>query len=126
MSAEKRLTLWSSPDADDTSYNNIENSDDVEAKKMMYIDIAISGQGLENLRTKSESIDLLHMFVSYCLIHFTTSINWRYNACSVMISEIFTESDEALCIVLIENNAEDYAKMHCEQKKLKGGETKIY
>ena len=117
MSAEKRLTIWSSPDADDTSNDNIENSDDIKTKMMKIINIAISGQGLENLRTKSENIDLLHTFVSYCLIHFTTSINWRYNACSVVISEIFTDSDEALCILLIENNAEDYAKMYREQKK---------
>ena len=116
MSTEKRLTLWSSPDADDTSYDNIENSDDVKAKLMKIIDIAISGQGLENLRTKSENIDLLHTYVSYCLIHFATSINWRYKACNVVISEIFTESDEAWCILLIENNAENYAKMHREQK----------
>ena len=43
---------------------------------------------------------------------------WRYNACNVVISEIFTASDEALCILLIENNAEDYAKMFQEQKKV--------
>ena len=73
---------------------------------MKITSIAISGQGLENLRTKSENIDLLHIFMSYCLIHFTTSINWRYNACNIVISEIFTESDEAMCILLIENHAE--------------------
>ena len=109
MSAEKRLTIWSSLDVDDTSSNNIENSDDVKAKMVKIIDIAITGKGLENLRTKSENIELLHTFVSYCLIHFTTSINWRYNTCSVVISEIFTDSDKVLCILLIENNAEDYA-----------------
>ena len=115
ISAKKRLTLWSSPDTDDTSDDIIENSDDVKAKMIKIINIAISGQGLENLRTKSENIELLHTFVSYCLIHFTTSINWWYNACSVVISEIFTDSDEALYILLIENSAEDYAKMYREQ-----------
>ena len=49
MSAEKRLTLWSSPDTDDTSSDNIENNDDVKAKIMTILDIAIAGEGLENL-----------------------------------------------------------------------------
>ena len=95
MSTKKRLTLWSPPYADDVSSNNIENSDNVKAKMMRIIDIAITGKGLENLQTKSENIELLHIFLGYRLIHITTSINWWYNACSVVISEIFTESDEA-------------------------------
>ena len=73
---------------------------------------------MENLKTKSENIDLLHTFVSYCFIHVTISINWQYNAFSVVISEIFIESDEALYILLIENNADYYAKMHREQKQV--------
>ena len=66
-----------------------------------------------------ENIELFQTFVSYCLIHFTTSLNWQYKACSVVISEIFTVSDEALCILLLENNAADYAVMHKEQRKNK-------
>ena len=45
-------------------------------------------------------------------------MNWRYKACNSNISDIFTESDEALCILLVENNAEDYAKMYQEQRKI--------
>ena len=62
--------------------------------------------------------------MSYCLIHFTTSIYWRYNACNIVIPEIFTESDEELCILLIENNVEDYAKMHRKQKKVSRKDTR--
>jgi len=121
MSAEKRLTAWNFQDDDETTRSNIvENADDVKSKMMKLIDIAKEGSGLEKLRTKSENIDLLETFVSYCLIHFTTSLYWRYNACNVVISDIFTASDEALCILLIENNAEDYAKMYREQKRLVG------
>ena len=58
------------------------------------------------------------LFVSFCLIHFTTSYNWRYNAYSLVISDIFTPSDKALCILLLENNAADYVKMHNEQRKI--------
>ena len=117
MSAEKRLTIWNLPDTEETTENNIENVSEVKSKMMKLIKLAKDG-GLEKLRMKSENIDLLQTFVSYCLIHFTTSLYWRYNACNVVISEIFTASDEALCILLIENNAEDYAKMFQEQKKV--------
>ena len=118
MSAKKRLTILNSPDADDTSSNDIEIINDVKANMMKIIDIAILGKGLENLRKKSENINRLHTFVSYCLIHFKTSTNWQYNECSAVVSEVFTESDNVLCILLIENNAEDYAKMHRDQKKV--------
>ena len=117
MSAEKRLTIWNLPDTEETTENNIENVNEVKSKMMKLIKLAKDG-GLEKLRMKSENIDLLQTFVSYCLIHFTTSLYWRYNACNVVISEIFTASDEALCILLIENNADDYVKMFQEQKKV--------
>ena len=100
------LLAWNFQDDDETTESNIvENADDVKSKMMKLINIAKDGSGLEKLRTKSENIDLLQTFVSYCLIHFTTSLYLRYNACNVVISEIFTASDEALCILLNENNA---------------------
>ena len=82
------------------------------------IDLAVEGEGLENLRCNIDMLETFRTFVSYCLIHFTTSMNWRYKACNSNISDIFTESDEALCILLVENNAEDYAKMYQEQRKI--------
>ena len=124
MSAERRLTIWNSEDTDGNVGNDDEMNENVKGKMMRIIEIAVAGEGLENLRTKEENIDVLHTFVSYCLIHFTTSINWRYKACSAVISDIFTESDEALCILLIENNAGDYAKMHREQRKISRKESK--
>ena len=113
MSAERRITIW-------IYVPGNRNEDNIEVKEKMQqlIDIAVEGEGLENLRCKMEMIDVFRTFVSYCLIHFTTSINWRYKACNTCISEIFTESDEALCILLIENNADDYAKMYHEQRKI--------
>ena len=59
MSAERRLTVWSFPDSDKTIDNNIENANEVTSKMMKIIKIAKDGNGLENLRTKSENIDLL-------------------------------------------------------------------
>ena len=117
MSAERRLTVFN-----DVQVIQIEDRDerinDVKEKMKKIIDIAVEGEGLENIRCKMDMFDMFQTFVSYCLIHFTTSINWRYKACNTCISEIFTESDEALCILLIENNADNYAKMFREQRKI--------
>ena len=92
------------------------DTDKVKESMMKIIEIATNGEELENLRNNVEKIELFKTFVNYCLIHFTTSMNWRYKACDSLISDIFTESDEALCILLLENNASDYAKMHREQR----------
>ena len=124
MSAERRLRIWNSEETDSNVDNNDEINANVKGKMMKVIEIALAGEGLENLRTKEENIDVLQTLVSYCLIHFTTSINWRYKACSAVVSDIFTESDEAFCILLIENNAGDYAKMHREQRKISRKESK--
>ena len=98
MSAERRLTIWNSENTDSNVDNDDEMKENVKCKMMKVIDIAVAGEGLEKLRTKEENIDLFHTFVSYCLINLMTSINWRYKACSAMISDIFTESDKALCV----------------------------
>ena len=124
MSAERRLTIWNSEDTDNNVDNDNETNENVKRKMMQVIERALTGEGLDNLRTKEENTDVFHTFVSYCLIHFTTSINWRYKACTAVISDIFTETDEALCILLIENNACDYAKMHREQRKISRKESK--
>ena len=86
--------------------------DTVKKKMKNIIDFAVTGDTLRNLRQESDNIELSEMFVSYCLIHFTTSYNWRYNTSSVVIPDIFTPSNEALCILLLENTATYYVKIH--------------
>ena len=76
------------------------------------IDMDVEGNTLENLRQKLENIQLFETFMSICLIHFTRLDNWRYNASSLVISKIFTPSDEGLCILLLENIAADYVVMN--------------
>ena len=100
------------------------DTDTVRGNMKALIDIAENGEELSNLRTNIANIELFETFINYCLIHFTTSMNWRYKACESLISDIFTESDEALCILLIENNASDYGKMQREQRKIGRKESK--
>ena len=111
MSDERQLKA-------DASGGDSDNIDTVKMKKKNIVDVAVTGDALQNLRQESDIIELFETFVSYCLIHFTTSINWQYNTSLVVISDIFTPSNEALCILLLENNATDYVKMHDEQRKI--------
>ena len=43
-------------------------------------------------------------------------MNWRYAAYNTVVSDIFTESDEAFSMMLLENNIDDYKQLI----KLKG------
>ena len=117
MSAERHLNV-------DASYEDSDTIEVVKEKMKKIIDIAVAGDALQNLRQEPGNFEIFETLVSFCLINFTTSFNWRYNAYSVGISEIFTPSDEALCILLLENNAADYIKMHDEQRKINRKESK--
>ena len=70
------------------------------------VTLAATKDGLVNLRCEKNT-ETFTTFVNYCLIHLTSSITWRYQAYNTNISQLFTESDEALCILIIENNCED-------------------
>ena len=118
-SAEKRLIVSNSIED-----NNENSAEDVKERMLKIIEMGVEGEKLEDLRCSLENIDLFRTFVDFCLIHFTTSINWRYKACNMAISDIFTESDEALCILLIENNADDYVRMYHEKRKIGRREAK--
>ena len=113
MSAEKRLTIMNSE-----GENEVTEPETLKEDMKRLIDIAKAGEGLESIRKCSQNFRIFKTFVSCCLIHFTTSTNWRYKATSVVISDIFTESDEALCILLMENNADDFTKAYHEQRKI--------
>ena len=103
------------------------DQDDVENNKITAIAIinaSLEDEGLLKMRTNMDNLDLFQSFINYCLIHFTTSINWRYKACNTIVSDIFTETDEALCILLLENNAGDYKRAFDEQRRINRKEAK--
>ena len=45
-------------------------------------------------------------------------MNWRYTAYNIVLSDIFTESDEALCMLMLENNVDDHKKMVDLKRKI--------
>ena len=88
------------------------------------VKIAKEGVGLQNLRTNEENMTLFQTFVNLCLIHIITLISWRYKACDSVLSDIFTVTDEALCILFLENNADDYVRVYEEERKINRKESR--
>ena len=117
-SAERKLLINSANNATEELGNNETSRTEVKNKIMSVVNAIMSEEGLFVMRTSAENFDLFQSFVNYCLVHFTTSMNWRYKASNLCISEIFTESDEALCILLLENSIDDYKKMYEEERRI--------
>ena len=54
-----------------------------------------------------EDADLFRTFVEFALIHFASCTTWRYKCYNTPVSQIFTVSDEALAMLLLENSMQD-------------------
>ena len=82
------------------------------------IDLDADAEGFENKRKCPEHKEVFFTFVNICFVHFCSSMKWRYAAYNTLLSDIFTESDEAFAMLLLENNATDYKQMVLLDKKL--------
>ena len=87
-------------------------SDETKHNMHSLVKMAADKEDLVNLRGETTNTDLFKTFVNYCLIHLTPSVQWRYHAYNTNISDIFTVSDEALCMLIIENHANDFIRIH--------------
>ena len=72
------------------------------------IELAANKTKFEGIRCDVENKVVFRTFVNICLIFFCSSINWRYTVYNTVVSDIFTESDEAFFMLLLENNVDDY------------------
>ena len=124
-SAETRLRICNltKNSEEDTQDDTVQM--EIRDNMIKVVKIAKEGVGLQNLRTNQENMTLFQTFVNLCLIHFTTSISWRYKACDCVISDIFTVTDEALCILFLENNADDYVRVYEEERKINRKESRL-
>ena len=93
-------------------------SNRVQERINKLIGVGSSDEGFLSLRTNKDLYDEFETFVNFCLVHFVTSMDWRYNACNNVISDIFSVTDEAFCILLLENNLVDYKKAAEKQRKI--------
>jgi len=99
---------------------NIEedSKETVIEKTKALIELAAKEGGLEKMRRCVEHKEVFLTFVTICLVHSCSSMKWRYHAYNSVISDIFTESDEAFAMLLLENNAKDYKQMVVLKRKL--------
>ena len=63
------------------------------------------------MRCDVENKAVFRKFVNIYFLHFSRLMNWRYTAYSTDVSDTFTESDEAFCMLLLENNVDDYKQL---------------
>lgn len=82
-----------------------EDHDTVKNDIYQLIQQAATSKGLVNMRVNLDQSKLFDTFVNYCLVNFTTSLNWRYKSYNTNLSDIFTKSNESLCMLILENNA---------------------
>ena len=74
------------------------------------IELAQNPDEFINMR-RNQDKSYFKCFVEYFLVHFALSRTWKKNVMMKPISQIFTPSDEAFCMLIIENNAEDLQKV---------------
>ena len=72
----------------------------------------------ENMRVNEENLSHFCAFVDLCLIHCVTSLTWRYDSYNTPVSKIFTVSDEAFVMLLLEHNANDLKRVYQNQRKI--------
>ena len=112
VTGEKRLQMSFGGEEDRVISEITDNHDTVKEDIYQLIQQAATCEGLVNMRVNPDQSKLFDTFVNYCLVNFTTSLNWRYKSYNTNISDIFTESDESLCMLILENNATDFLKVY--------------
>ena len=71
--------------------------------------IVNSPEDFKHLR-RNECEEKYLLFLEICLFHFIPSSKWKKNGLNHKVSELFSISDEAMAMVLLENNASDMLK----------------
>ena len=112
VTGEKRLQMSFGGNEDRVHSETTDDHETVKNDIYQLIQQAATCEGLVNMRVKSEQSKLFDTFVNYCLVNFTTSLNWRYKSYNTNLSDIFSESDESLCMLILENNATDFLKVY--------------
>ena len=86
--------------------------DDPKQNMHSMVKIVTAKEGLMILRCETTNDNPFKTFMNYYLTHMTTSVQWRYHAYSTNITDIFTVSDEVLCVLTVENHANDLIYIH--------------
>ena len=91
---------------------------DIRAQIEMICDKIDDGTSFFVDMRKNENHELFQAFVEYCLIHSISSMDWRTKCYNTTVSKMFTVADEAMAILLLENNAKDLRLIKDKRRKL--------
>ena len=123
ITAESRLKHNYGKETSRESTSEI-NSGKMMAATKLLIDLVGEKDKFENMRVSDVHKEVFATFVNLCMVHFCSSMNWRYKAYNSHISEIFSVSDEAFAMLLLENNYEDYKMVYNLSRKVTRKESK--
>ena len=88
LTGEKRLQMGFGGKEDRVISEITDNHDIVKDNIYQLIQQAATCEGLVNMRVNLDQSKLFDTFVNYCLVNFTTSLNWRYKSYNTNISDI--------------------------------------
>ena len=94
-----RLKMSFSVDDCNVDQEETEKSDIIKEEIKNLVEMAATSEGLVNMRVKSDQSDMFDTFVNYCLVNFTTSLNWKYNHITLTY-QIFSLNQMKVCVCL--------------------------
>ena len=118
INAEARLKINGNKESDSDEETEDHGEDKVIQNIKNLVELAGDSNAFDNMRLNSDNQEVFGTFVNYCLVHLTSSVNWRCKAYNTCISDIFTETDEALAMLLLENNIDGLQKVISLKRKL--------
>ena len=87
--------------------SNDKSIEKLQKNILLLIQLAHETKKFDGIHRNKSNLDLFRTFVNFCLAHCCNSFTWYYKTYNIEISNTFTESDEALAILLFENIVED-------------------
>ena len=111
------------------SNNGVKGAENVyapdEIKEKIEILIGVVDNGTSDfIDMRKNGKELFETFVEHCLIHSMTSINWRHKCYNDPISKMISIADEAMAMLLMENNALDLKEIKHTKQKLERSDQK--
>ena len=90
----------------------------MKEKTIALFDLAGNEKYSKNVRSDEENIKVFDTFMDLWLAHFCISSNWGHKAYNTTISETFTESNEAMTMLLLKITHDNFKKCYDMQRVL--------
>ena len=96
---------------------NVDNQSNSWKTKIVKLINFVDSDEFQKLRLQKDA-DLFRTFLEFVLVHFVPCITWRYKCYNIQVSKIFTVSDEAMAMLLLENSVQDLKWVLRRQEKI--------